>query len=302
MKIDFESGKIKLVNRKLSSDYKEKKEELNTKSESNKKATRLANYVGLLGSLIFILTVFAVIPVVLDMYFEINRTYSYVGGLILGGLLYAIGRIIYNRLPLSPLSINEQKFLKVVESLEDIEKYQEYPENKILRLEAARKLSKIESQMKEPRWNEYPFLKEIMKEDIDYLCRFRQNFKKMLLPNLIKGNEEDIEKVRSIVEKFSKYLLNPSFLELKDINKSMSELTSYPSEKYRLMPLPQLIPFFRHPYMRHVFFLITFGSSGYIVFHLGISAGASIDNAYTGGIGLFGALTAAYMVRSQMNP
>jgi hypothetical protein len=62
-------------------------------------------------------------------------------------------------------------------------------------------------------------------------------------------------------------------------------------------PETRLIPFFvHHPYMRHVYVLMIFVASSFLVYRLGIDdLKVSNDTAFTTGIALFGVLTAAYM-------
>lgn len=147
--------------------------------------------------------------------------------------------------------------------------------------------------MKESQERGDYFWRALMKENIDCLNQLKSNFEDRLLPNLIKGTDDDLITAHSIIEKFAKYLLNPTISELKELNRSLSDLNSYPQEKSQIKT--QIGIFFRHPYIVHFFILILLISSGYFVFHFGIKIGASIDTAYTVGIGLFGTLTAAYL-------
>ncbi len=67
-------------------------------------------------------------------------------------------------------------------------------------------------------------------------------------------------------------------------------MTRYLPEKSRLISL--FVPY----YMRHVYILMVFVASGFLVYRLGIDyLKVSADNAYLAGTALFGALTAGYM-------
>lgn len=263
-------------------------ESLNKKLELSKKArNRIVSYTLKIGFIIFFFTAILVIPIILEGYFEINFFYSYPGGLLFGLLLIAVSYYLGRPWP-PKLSINEHKFFKVVESLKDIETYQKEKID-FSRFEAAKKLSKVERQIRDPTGNENFFWKALMKENIDSLYQFKTNFKERLLPNLIRGNDEDLRKTIFIIEKFAKYLYNPTISELKDLNKYMLEMNQYPPEESQLKTI------FRHPYMIHLYVILFLIGSGYFVFHLGIKVGASIDTAYMVGIGLFGTLTTAYL-------
>ncbi len=159
------------------------------------------------------------------------------------------------------------------------------------RFEAAKKLSKFEKRIDEPSWERSPFWERLTKEETENLRLLKRNTTEKLLPNITQGNEEDVKKAYIIIETLAKYLLNPTISELRNLNKSMSELTLYPPEKSRL------IPFFGHPYMRHIGLIIIFVFAGFMVFYLGVHVvGVSTDNAYIAGTALSGALIAGYMV------
>lgn len=275
-----------MVNRKLLDSY----ESLNKKNEIYKTAIKQPYFIIFsIGFIILLLSLIPFLPILLSGFFGINILYSIAGGLFLGLLLMALSLNFGHILPLPPqLSINELKFFKVIESLKDIETYQTEKIN-FSKTQAAKKLSKIEKRIKAPPINNYSFWKALMKENIDSLGKFKFYFKKRLIPNLIKGNDEDLIEVYAIIEKFAKFLLDPTLSELKEINENMSELNEFPSEE------SQLKLFIIHPYMKHAYILIFFIICGYSVYFLGLKVGASIDTSYTVGIGLFGTLIAGYL-------
>lgn len=279
---------MKLTNKELSDLH----ESLNKKKELTKKASKqIVYYINQIGFIIIIFSIFPIIPIVLQTFFKINLFYLMVAGLFTGFILVNVSNYLGKPWP-PKLSINEKQFLKVFESLKDIETYQK--ENiDYSRFEAEKKLSKVKRKMKESQERGDSFWRALMKENIDCLDQLKLNFEERLLPNLIKGTDEDLMIAYSIIEKFAKYLLNPTISELKELNRSLSELNPYPQEKSQIRT--QIEIFFGHPYMIHFYVLIFLISSGYFVFHFGIKLGASIDTAYIVGTGLFGTLTAAYL-------
>lgn len=265
-------------------------EKLNTRRELYRKATQRSSSVSGLGAIIFFLSLIPVIPSILKLYFSIDFFYSLAVGTLFGLLLIVIGQRI-KRSPLPPkLSIEEEEFLKVVESLKNLDTYQKQ-RIEFSRIEAVKALSKVEQRIMEPSWSSYPLWRVLTKDVNEKLHLLKRNLKEMLLPNITQGNEEDIKKAYSITEKLAAYLLNPTVSELEDLNESMSELRLFLKEK-----VPP-IPFFdRHPYMRHLSVLLLNGLCGFLAFYIGVdSLRISTDNAYIAGITLFGTLTAGYM-------
>jgi len=273
-----------MVNEKLLETY----DSLNKQNAIYKKAKKqpflIIFYAGMY---IFSFSLIPFIPSFLNKMFGFDILYSFVIGILLGLLLIVIS--LHYKQPLPPkLSATEREFFRVIESLKDTEIYQK---DKIIfsRQEAAKKLSKIEKRIKEPQRNEYPFWKGLMKENIDSLRKFRFYFKERLIPNLIKGSDEDLIKVYAIIEKFAMFLLDPKLSVLNDLNKNMSELNKFQPED------SQIKLFLLHPYIKHTYILTFFIICGYIVYELGLKVGASIDTSYTVGIGLSATLMAVYL-------
>lgn len=276
-----------MVSKELSDAY----ERLTTRRELYRKAVKPGNSLSGLGSIIFLLTLIPIIPSFLQAYFKIDFLYSFMGGILFGLLLIVIGQKINRRAPLPPkLSIEEEEFLKLVKSLKNIETYQKQG-IEFLRIEAVKGPSEVERHMTEPSWSSYSLWQVFTKDVNENLHLLKRNLKERLLPSITQGKEEDIKKAYSIIEKFAKYLLNPTVSELKDLNESMSELKPVLKEK------APLIPFFeRHPYTRHLSILLINGFCGFLVFHIGVNfLHVSTDNAYIAGTALFGTLTAGYM-------
>jgi cell fate (sporulation/competence/biofilm development) regulator YmcA (YheA/YmcA/DUF963 family) len=266
-------------------------EKLNTRRELYRKATQRSNSVSGFGAVILLLSLIPIIPSILKLYFGIDFFYSLAVGTLFGLLLIVIGQRIERRAPLPPkLSIEEEEFLKVVESLKNLDTYQKQ-RIEFSRIEVVKALSKVEQRIMEPSWGSYPLWRGLTKDVNEKLHLLKRNLKERLLPNITQGKEEDIKKAYSITEKLAAYLINPTVSELEDLNESMSELKPFLKEK-----VPP-IPFFdRHPYMRHLSVLLLNGLCGFLAFYIGVnSLHISTDNAYIAGTTLFGTLTAGYM-------
>ncbi len=90
-------------------------ERLNTRLELHQKATRRGNFISKLGVIIAFLSVFPVIPLVLQECFEINFSYSFLGGVLFGLFLIGIGQKINQKSSVPPkLSVEEKRFLKLL--------------------------------------------------------------------------------------------------------------------------------------------------------------------------------------------
>lgn len=259
-------------------------EELNKKQELSKiDRKRIVYYINLMGLIIIIFTIIPIIPIILETYFEINFLISFVAGLFFGLIVLNVSHDIGS--PWAPrFYILDDIFMKVFESLNDIE-----IKTKHSRIVAARKLSKIERRLSGLENHEHLFLGALMKEDIDCLNRLKLNFKERLIPNLIEGDDEDLNEVYFIIEKFAKYLRNPTISQLNDLNEHMSKLNTYPPEESHLKMI------FKHPYIKDLCVLILIISVGYSVFHFGLRIDTTIDTAYDAGIWTIGTLITSYL-------
>ncbi len=289
---------IKLVSKELSDSYKLFK----PKSELYKKATRLGNSITRLGFIFFLMSL--IIPITMNIFFfEYANSYqgthdigqAFIGSFFFGFLLVIIGSRINSRKPLpSKLSIEKEEFIKVYESLEDIETYKEDKSDDFLRTKIEKNLSKVERKIEEPSWNYDTLWETITKDIYEDIRLLKKNIKERLLPNIFHDKEDDAKRAYLTLEKFAQYLLSPTISGLKELNKSMEELTQHPQKETRI--ISQLIPILGRPYVRHSYILTIFGFFSFLVFRLGIGVlNVSIDNAYLAGTGLFGALTAGYM-------
>lgn len=262
-------------------------EELNKKQELSKiDRKRIVYYINLMGLIIIIFTIIPIIPIILETYFEINFLISFVAGLFFGLIILNVSHDIGS--PWAPrFYILDDIFMKVFETLNDIESYQKI-KTKHSRIVAARKLSKIERRLSGFENHEHLFLGALMKEDIDCLNRLKLNFKERLIPNLIEGDDENLNEVYFIIEKFAKYLRNPTISQLNDLNEHMSKLNTYPPEESHLKII------FKHLYIKDLCVLILIISVGYSVFHFGLRIG-TIDIVYDVGIWTIGTLITSYL-------
>lgn len=266
-------------------------ERLNTRRELYRKATQRGNSISGLGAIIFFLSVIPIIPLVLQKYLEIDFFHSLSGGVLFGLFLIIIGQKINQRSSAPPkLSIEEETFLNVVESLKNIETYQRQG-IEFLRIEAAKELSKVERYLSEPSWSSYSLWQGLTKEVNENLRLLKRNLKEKLIPRITQGGEENVKTVYPVLEKLATYLLDPKVSELKDLNDSLSELKPILKEKVALIPF-----FDRHPNLRHSFILLVNGLCGFLAFYVGINfLYVSTDTAYIAGTTLFGTLTLGYI-------
>lgn len=261
---------------------------MDKQKRSKKDSKRIMYYINLIGFIIVLFSAIPIIPIILEETFEISFILSYVIGLIFGIILVNVSNHIGS--PWAPkLSLIEKNILIIIESLKCIESYNN-DKDKFSIFEASRKLSKVERQLDGPPRN-YRFWSALMKEDIGCLSLLKLNFRNRLIPNLIRGNDEDLNQVYFIIEKFAKYLLNPTISQLKELNVQMSKLNTYPPEESKLKTI------FRHTYLKHFCVVILIISTGYFVFNIGLTIGASIDTAYIVGIGFIGTLVTIYWFR-----
>lgn len=268
-----------------------KYENIRKKQEIYKKTTKFGKILIWLGLIILFSLIYNTLPWILSSIFkfEINDNVIVVF-ILLGFVLIIIGsKKIKNATKAIDFRGEEEEFMKVYESIQDIKLFQK-EKTEFLKFEAAKKLSKVEQKIKEPAMYSSSIWDWLAKEEIENLRLLKKNIKEILIPNIIQSDEEDIKKVDILLEKFAQNLLNPTATELKNLNDSIAKLPKYVSEE------TPLFPFLKYPYMRHVYFVILFAVSGYIAYHSGISIGTSIDTAYSVGFGLFGVLTAGYMV------
>ena len=274
-----------MVKQELSDAY----ESLNIRRELHRKATRRGNSISGLGAVILFFSLFPIIPVILQVLFEIDFLFSYVGGLLFGLLLIMIGQMINRKTSGPPsLSTEEREFLRVFEALRNLDIYFK-KRIEFSRVEAAKQLSKVEKDMSEP--SSGVFWKALTGDVNENLRLLKGNLKERLLPAITQGREGETKKAYSITEKFAGYLLNPTASELKDLNKLISELPLSVKEKAPLMPFLE-----RHPNLRHLSILFINGFSSFLAFYLGVNfLHISTDNAYIAATALFGTLTAGYM-------
>lgn len=273
----------------------EASERLTTRRKLHKKAIRRGNFFRWVGSVLFLFSLIPIIPGVIDFLFgPATFLFSWVGGSIFGLLLERFGNRINRRVHAPPgLILEEEDFLKVVETLKNIDTYQKEG-IEFSKIEAIKNLSKVGEHIKEPAWSLYSLWKALTKDVNNNLRLLKQNLKERLIPNIEKGEKEDVDKAYAIIEVFAKYLLNPTISQLMALNDSMSDLKLPSLIVYAPSKSPSL--FDRHPKLRHFLVILIFGFCGIFVFHLGINfLYVSVDTAYISSTATFGALTAAYI-------
>lgn len=260
---------------------------LSIKAKLHKDAIKLGSFITKLGNSIIILSfIFIFVPSTL---IPLEPGSMLIGGFTLGILLLYIGqKVIDRKTHLAPLSLEEQEFLNFVDSLNYIETFKK-DGIEFSRIEATKILSEFVKQLKEPNFED-KLWKNLTQEANENLRLLKKNIKEKLIPCIAQGKKGDTDKASLIIQGLAKYLLNPTVSEVKDLNKSMLELDSYPPEKSRL------VPFFGHPYMYHVYFLIFFIACGIFAYYLSKHLGSSTDSAISNGLYATVALIAGYMI------
>lgn len=264
-----------------------------------KEETRLGRYIQYIG-LIF-LAIFIVILIYSGVFFGVPIIVTFWEKILffIGILLLIVGIGLIKRASQSDLSIDEEAFLDVCESLGYIDRYLKTEKKEWLRKKASEKLSEVVDNIDEPVYhNEIPILWEsITKEQTKNVLLLKQNFNEKLLPSITKGYGEDLEKAYSIIEQFGKFLLNPTNLELQVINKSMSELKTYKKETVSVLhALDKLQKHFdSHPNMRFLPTAVAFAFCGALVSYLSIRFGqVTMDTALNVGSLVFLGLCTLY--------
>ncbi len=158
------------------------------------------------------------------------------------------------------------------------------------RIEAAKRLSKFEKQINIPTHYSDSLWDELTKDASENLHHLKQNIKERLIPSITQsGDKENIQKVHSIIEKFAEYLLNPTVVELKGLNESISKL----EPKIEKATSPFLV---RYPHLRLPFSIIGFIFCGTLVSYLSVKfMNVTNDTALLAGVGVFTALCALYV-------
>lgn len=215
--------------------------------------------------------------------------------LIFGLVLFSVGIKFIERALTPQLSIDEEAFLNVYDSLKYIDDFLK-GRSGWSRIKATKKLAKVEKKISDVEIadkNGKPLLlwEALIKEENKNIGLLKQNLKERLLPSIIQSNEEELKKTYSIIEEFGEFLLNPTILELQDLNKSMLELNPI-SKKETFVNA-----FLKRPSTHHIFIFIIFVIIGIFVYYLGTNIlGIQKDNAFIAGTALVGALAGGYII------
>lgn len=187
-----------------------------------KEETRLGRFIRNIGLILIIIFLGSLIYAAVSSGVPIKLSSWEIILFLIGILLLFVGIRHIEKASQSDLSIDEEAFLDVCESLEYINRYLTTDKKEWLRKKASEKLSEVVENIDEPVYhNEIPILWEsIIKEQTKNVLLLKQNFNEKLLPSITKGYEGDLQKAYSIIEQFGKFLLNPTTLELQVINKS----------------------------------------------------------------------------------
>lgn len=272
-------------------------EKLTRRENLYEKATRKGNSLIRFGFIIFVFSVIPFIPAVLRQIIlelfgkDIDAILLIFGGMIFSGVLIYVGAEVNKRTPAPErLSATEENFIKAVNALTDLDTYiKEGIE--FSKVEAAKKVSKIERALRDPASASRTLWKDLTKDRDEFLNLLKQSIKEKLLPAINRGEKESISQAYSTLEALAIYLLNPTPKGLEDLNKLLSVLPTYREEKVSLIPFLK-----RHPILRFICLESIFGLGSWVTYNVGISLlKVSVDNAFITAITLFGTLTAGYM-------
>lgn len=269
----------------VSQELLEVNERLRKRKKLHEDAVKFGNFILKLGgAIIFLSFIYIFVP----SSFNLPQLGSvFVGGIFLGFLMLIIGRKIIDRKTLlAPFSIEEQEFLNTIDSLEGIETFQKQG-IEFSRIEAAERLSKFEKQLTEPKF-EGDLWENLTNEANENMRLLKRNIEERLIPSITQSeNKEDIQKAYSIIEKFAKYLLNPTVLKLKELNDSMLELEPKIEKPTSIKNFFGDYPYLRLPSIIASFVLCSFLLSYLFLKVLHISN----DTAVLVGVGIFAALS-----------
>ncbi len=213
--------------------------------------------------------------------------------LIIGLVLLIVGIKFIERALTPQLSIDEEAFLNVYDSLKYIDDFLKGSSG-WSRIKATKKLAKVEKKISDVQTadsNGNPLLlwEALIKEENINMRLLKQNLKERLLPSIIQSDKEGLKKTYSIIEDFGKFLLNPTILELQGLNKKMSVLNPLSKKE------PFINAFLKHPYTHQIIASIIIVLSGVFVYYLGINIlGIQKDNAFLAGTALVGTFAYIY--------
>ena len=270
---------------------------LDTRRKLYEKATRLGNSLVAVGGLLLFSSIIPITPAILrELLFRLSGipldlNYLWLGSSLLGLILMIIGTKLNSKTHVpSRLSIEEEEFLKVFESLNDLDTY--LKQNiRFSKVEAMKKISRIEKALYNPSSKSRSLWEALSKDRNEDLHLLKRNLKERLLPVISQGGLEEIKKAYSIIERFTNYLLNPTAKALKDLNDSLSELPSYVEEKAPVVPFLE-----RHSKLRYAGIEFIFGFVGFIAYYMGTTfLNISTEHAYYLAWVIWVTLTAGYM-------
>jgi len=277
----------------VSQEFSDACESLNKKRELYKDETKPGYIIRLTGIVVAVASFIyfaAFIPSSADMATKAIIVVATVIGLILS----FVGAYFIERALTPQLSIDEEAFLNVYDSLKHIDDFLK-GRSGWSKIKATKKLAKVEKEITDVEMadrNGKPFLvwEALIKEENKNMYLLKQNFNERLLPSIIQSDKEELMKTYSIIEDFGKFLLNPTILELQALNKRMAELNPLSKKE------PFINAFLKRTYTQKIFIFIIIGVFGIVVYYLGTILGIQKDNAFIAGIALVGTLAGSYMI------
>ena len=264
-------------------------ERLKKRDELYKKAVGNIDLLITLGILLVFFGFIPVIPILLNIFFNIDIKISMPISIFLGIILTVFGeREKKGRIKPPELVITERKFLNVYEALENLDTYLLNGDD-FSRMEAVKILQKIDKKLIEPVSSRYEFWGVLIKDYSLHLSFLKRNLSEKLIPAINKG--EQIKLAYSITEDLAEFLINPGYTELINLNVNVSNLPTVISEKEPKIPLLQ-----KRPIIKHIIIIAFFISLSYSAYYLGPKyLHISTNTSYTTAGMMFATLTAGYM-------
>lgn len=258
------------------------------------RAARTGNALSFLGTSFMFMSALPMIPIYLQMWFNVNMFITWPLCVIGSGTLMIAGRQINrSRGIVQPsTSAEERTFLGIYEVLRILEVYLQegLPASKG---EAVRKLRRInDDQLRGEDWKvgNLKILREAAGDQLDLL---KNGFEQKLIPTVAHG-DDDIQNTYTILIDFANYLINPKMDRLVSINETMSKLPFTEAKlPIHLFWLRKLVAY---PLVKHAVAVGVGLAICTLTYYVGtVFFKVSYENAFISAVGLLGTFMSGYM-------
>jgi hypothetical protein len=259
------------------------------------RAARTGYILSLLGTALMFMSAIPMIPIYLQMWFDVSTFLTWPLCVLGSGILMIAGRQINrSRGIIRPSTCAEERtFLKIYEALRILEVYiqDELPAS---RGEAVRKLRRVSNEMlRGDDWKIGDLL--ILKETVGYQIESLKNgFEGRLIPTIMRGDDQSIKKAYSILMDFANYLINPKIDKLVSINDMIGTLPYTEDRTPRWISLARKT--MAYPLVKHVIVVGTGLAICILAYFIGTAFFyVSKENAFISAVGLLGTFMSGYM-------